>query len=56
MSPCNCGGGQASQQKFVYTSSTGQQTEYTSEVQAQAAQIREKAATGTPGTYKQVRA
>ena len=53
---CNCGGAQTSQQKYIYTSTTGQQTTYTSEVQAQAAAIREKAATGTPGTYKQVRA
>ena len=53
---CNCGGSKTSQAQYIYTSATGQQTTYTSEVQAQAAVIREKAATGQQGSYKQVRA
>jgi len=52
---CNCGKTTV-QQKYVYISASGQQTTYDSEVQAQAALIREKAATGVQGTYKQVRA
>lgn len=37
--PCNCGKANAAQ-KYIYTSPAGQQTVYTSEVQARAAQIR----------------
>lgn len=38
---CNCGQAKA-QQKFIYTDPKGNQTVYTSEVQARAAQIRNR--------------
>ena len=48
--PCNCGQAKAAQ-KFIYTAPNGQQTTYTSEVQARAAQIR-----NSGGTYVAVAA
>jgi hypothetical protein len=38
---CNCGKNKVAQ-KYVYTAPGGQKSEYTSEVQAQAAKIRNK--------------
>lgn len=48
---CNCGGATAAPKGFIYTSSDGKQTEYRTEVEARAAQIRE-ARQGKQGTYK----
>ena len=46
---CNCGGAKAAATKFVYTHPvTGAKTTYTSEVQARAAQIRNKGGTYVP--------
>lgn len=47
---CNCGKNKANQ-KYVYTSPTGQRTTYTSEVQAQAAKIRDKNSGKGAGSY-----
>lgn len=44
---CNCGKSTQAEMKFVYTAPDGSKTEYTSEVQARAAQIRN----GNKGTY-----
>ena len=38
---CNCGGTKAAE-KYIYTAPDGTQTVYTSEVQARAAQIRQR--------------
>lgn len=38
--PCNCGGGTATKQDFVYTDPTGVQRSYKTEIEARAAQIR----------------
>jgi hypothetical protein len=45
--PCNCGK-KSSTQVFVFTHPNGQKYEYTSEVQAKAAQIRAGGGTVTP--------
>jgi hypothetical protein len=46
---CNCGGTKTAPVKFVYTHPvTGAKTVYTSEVQARAAQIRNKGGTYAP--------
>jgi len=50
---CNCGKNKATQ-SYLYTSPTGQKTTYTSEVQAQAAKIRDKNAGKGTGSYVSV--
>jgi hypothetical protein len=47
---CNCGGTKAAT-TYVYTAQNGQKTEYRTEVEARAAQIRD-ARKGLQGTYK----
>jgi len=45
---CNCGGTKTTTTKWVYTAPNGRQTVYTSEVQARAAQIRNKGGNYVP--------
>lgn len=45
---CNCGGTKTATTKWIYVAPNGTKTTYTSEVQARAAQIRNKGGTYTP--------